>query len=107
MRFIRIATLMVCALIFGSTAFADDPVVNNVDVDLGVADPATPRTYAVQPGKFEIKLTNVIPNKKYEVFGRRSPGGRSHSCARESTSCDQMRSYAGTGVTNPRRYPGR
>jgi hypothetical protein len=65
MRVIRVATLVVCLFTINSVAYGDDPTV-----DLGVADPATPRTYAVEAGKpFNIKLTNAVPNKKYEIVG--------------------------------------
>lgn len=70
MRVIRVAMLMVCSLLVASLSQAATPVV---EVNLGVADPATPRTYAVLPGDFEIKLTNAIPNKKYEVLGEGRP----------------------------------
>jgi hypothetical protein len=60
----KVATGIVCLLIAGIAQGAS-PIV----VDLGVAEPATPRTYAVDPGKFDIKLINAIPNKRYEIVG--------------------------------------
>jgi hypothetical protein len=66
MRVIRVATWIVCSFIIAHLAYAaSGPVL----VNLGVPDPATPRTYAVDPGSFDIRLTNAIPNKKYEIVG--------------------------------------
>jgi hypothetical protein len=39
-----------------------------VEIDLGVADPAAARTYAVQAGKtFSLKLINAVPGATYEI----------------------------------------
>lgn len=56
------ATLFCCAAVF-----AADPVV--VEIDLGVADAATARTYAVEPGKpFSLTLINAVPGGTYEIL---------------------------------------
>jgi hypothetical protein len=60
-------TLAIACTFIAATVYAtpSDPV----EIDLGVADPATPRTYAVTPGTFDIKLVNADPRKTYEIVG--------------------------------------
>jgi hypothetical protein len=52
-----------------TAAFAHAAMDDTVTVNLGVADPATPRAYAVAPGAFVINLTNADPRKTYEIVG--------------------------------------
>jgi hypothetical protein len=60
----RYAQVFAC-LFLATLAFGATPLV----VDLGVADPATPRTYAVAPGELDFKLTNARPKTSYEIVG--------------------------------------
>lgn len=60
------STIGILCLLTAGLVNAD---TNEVVVNLGVADPATPRTYAVDPGPFVIKLTNADPRKTYEIVG--------------------------------------
>jgi hypothetical protein len=71
---VKVRILLVCLLVAGATYGADAPQV--VEVDLGVDNPATPRTYAVKPGNFDFKLVNALPNTTYEIVGekRRATG---------------------------------
>jgi len=61
-----IACLLITAAAYSNASAADQPPV---EVDLGIANPSTPRTYAVVPGTFAIKLTNADPRKTYEIVG--------------------------------------
>jgi hypothetical protein len=58
-------TVILGSLLITAASYAATPVL----VDLGVADPATPRTYSVDAGKFDIKLVNAFPDKTYEIVG--------------------------------------
>lgn len=63
------ASLLGLFLMISMTASAAE----QVEVDLGVADPAAPRTYAVKPGNFDVKLMYAIPNKTYEIVNDKRP----------------------------------
>lgn len=59
----RLMRTLLCLLLTGAASGA------TVVVNLGVDDPATARTYSVDPGSIDIKLVNAFPNKTYEIIG--------------------------------------
>lgn len=80
------AVRVLISLFFAAFAFAGETVV----VDLGVADPATPRTYAIQPGPFDFKLTNARAGTQYEIVGDgREKGTQPAVEAKETPVCTE------------------
>lgn len=58
-------TAILGSLLITAASYAATPVL----IELGVADPATPKTYSVDAGKFDVKLLNAFPDKTYEIVG--------------------------------------
>jgi hypothetical protein len=76
-------------LLMAATAYGAE-----VKVDLAVEDSATPRTYAVDPGSFDIKLMYAIPNKTYDVVNDKRPKALDLGAAAPKPTCSPTKANA-------------